>query len=193
MCNYLQTGTQPGRMSLSPGHLGSEGCFLVQSAASPVAARPSSPVKSQSTQRPVSATFSMSLKANTATSSVPHPRTASAGCDEPTRGPHQLTSLCKTGRPAGGPKEAFAHDHQPAEGKEKSGCTFADEVTAKKQRAGERGRDAHRGPPAAHVVGGGGGLFPRGWRMLTPNWMKGDRKLPGVQQDAGSTKSFLHS
>ena len=94
---------------------------------------------------------------------------------------------------AEGSKEAFAHDHQPAEGKEKSGCAFADEVTAKKHRAGERGRDGHCGPPAANVGGGGGSLSPWGWRMLKPNGMKGERKLPGVQQDAGSAKSFLHS
>ena len=52
------------------------------------------------------------------------------------------------GCPAVGLQEACAH-YQPAEGKDKGGCASAEEVTAKKHRVGERGWDAHHGPPAA--------------------------------------------
>lgn len=113
-----------------------------------------------------SATFSMSPTTSTATNSVvPHPQAASSGCDKRRRGPHQLTSLCKTGCPAMG-----LLTYKPTEKRKKRGRAFRWWADCKVARGRREGQGC---APRAPSYGCCGHSVSVGLRTLK-NWRKGE-------------------
>lgn len=101
-----------------------------------------------------------------ATSSAPCLPAASVGCDKPTRGPRQSTSLCKTGHPVVRRHRSLLTTNVQQAGQRGHAFSAEGSIRQEREREGEGGREALHEPAAAAAVEGC--LWLRGcwWKLL---------------------------